>query len=268
MIGSDDHTTLPRHYKYIHINSFDRVRGDATEFRCNLNNGQFANDQIVDVTVKSIACPNLFDNVYDGVNRLVVEESGTKYTITLSNGRYNQATMIDSIETAIESVVPGVTSAVISVDSLTGRWTIVTNIPIKLYTSDNVAALSSDTTISNHLANIIGLLADTNIATSHTFTGVPTLDQPNEAYFHIDMVGYNTTSSSGDSSQLAEVLPLANSEYGSMAVMRQETGNLNRFVFKERIANRVLVKISDHTGLKLSLPENVYCQIILRIGIL
>lgn len=259
-IQGDDHSVKTRTIKTLHILAQDKVLGSPSncQFAVILNNAEFSQENIATVGVKSITCPNLFHNVWPGANTLVVYDVGGSYELTLTTGRYTSAQLIEALEIGIPAVLPTVSTVQITVDEYTGQWTV---------TSDAVMGFSQDE--SDQLALHLGIMKNTNpLALSQTFDGVPLLDSPNEVFVYIDYIGTHTLNSKRQNLQLAEFLPLHEAEYGQLAVMRQESSELNRFVFSAKGASQIRVTLRDKYGLLLSLPANAYPSIMLTLGII
>ena len=94
------------------------------------NNNNFTLDNSIEGVYRliSFVATNNIYNVNDNNNKIYVNENGTDYTITLTNGYFDSSDFQTNISTAMNAVLTGTIS--ISYDDNTNKYTITNTLPI------------------------------------------------------------------------------------------------------------------------------------------
>lgn len=259
MAQSNVNLIIPSKQPYLSFGSQDRRSGTNTDFVVAFNNTQWSQDRMFEAALKQITIPHEFYNVWPGANSIRVL-APTVTDLVIPPGYYNQSSLISAIETALLTL-PGVVSAVITIDALTNRWMLNTNIPVAL-----------SWTGSDSISRTIGLYdapnPDATPTTSFTFPGPPRLNRPSSIFVYCSLVEHQTIEGSTDLTELAECVSLHDTERHSVKTLTSDSGELTRFRWPEiRHLSSFRIYLTDEYRIPVHLPPNFDIHMYMRLGL-
>ena len=239
---------------------YKKYRNDRpTSFTVHLDNSVDISDVSRSV-IKSVHFPNLFPNIDTYNNTLYFNVGASSYTVTLPVGRYSVATLMSTLQGAIDaSGATTVTS--ISHDQDTYQLTIVTADPIVFLSDWSIVELTGSVSSLN---NTIGGPAhdDTTAATTTVLPGVLNLSGPTQIHVVSETIaGGHCCDSKGDSRSVVCIVPV-DVPWGSTVHWTPQSHLLAFVDYNgDRNLSTIDVKLTTTSGEPLTMPDNAHVEI-------
>lgn len=251
--------------KLLRVSSKDRDTTNPNESNSSFSVEipDYATNRVSRIETIYASCPNIFQNVTSLNNtiRVIKTTGAVVYDVTIPEGQYNVtqlATILqDTISTAINPDSLGVVVSTASGDSRTIlRFT---------WVGDTYAIDYDNSTIRD----VIGLTADIGPAVFYDLQSEVNLTGVSEVYIHSkDLSQSNTAEAQGTFSAL-DVLSLAETPYGAVVGHYYKDPTMHHVDYapfqSERNLTKINIRLRDSEGNLLTLPDNFYFTLILRL---
>lgn len=248
------HSLPGRRFKYLTVRGSDGIRrhqNDAT-YTIRLNNLEFLQERIKEITPVSICFPHLFYNIRTGINDTIMVKTaldGDFVPLVFPEGYYN----VDAWWAQLVSLMSARTNPIV-ITPATPALTPLSNLIV--ITGD--VAFQIDWTNST-LSNLIGWTPNSGVTpllTVHTAPFPPHFNLPDVVQVSSTLSQSNSISTSEAVTSILDTISLANTSFGSYVSKYYDT-DISGIVFPEpRLLNEFSITLNDGMGNKLEIPEN------------
>ncbi len=160
-------------FKYIIIDTRDRIKGNTNEFTVNLNPAFYG---VKKVELLSLSLPQTMYNITTANNIIYFSEGGGPLIASLSPGNYNASSLANAISILLSTISPNAFIYNVSVSNITYKMTISA--------SGNFSLLFGSNSTQS-IGDFIGYTIDTIPALTHTGDSIIQLYQ--SVYYIIDI---------------------------------------------------------------------------------
>ena len=246
--------------KYIRISSEDKINSTMTNSRFSVDLNQTGGnvDNVLGYAVKYVSCANIFPNITDDNNVLVLTSVGgaTIYAVPLPPAQYIINDFVNFLQVAINSIIPN--SVAIIVDSF-GKI-------VFTFTGDSYTLSSSQSTMANVLGLTEDVLCPDGVATTlPTYTN---LQGETELYVHSKELNTAGLVEPNGAFSVVDVLPL-DKPFGATCYSNYNDKELHRRDYAPYESKKSLRKIDivlrNRFGKVLELPPNYEFNMIIIV---
>lgn len=240
-------------FDYFRISNFDRDQSSASPSNFTVNLG--ANTNIMkckNFWIHMVSLPNVFYNVYDGVNVLTYYHDDIYETVTIVPGQYTTTQLMAALKTAIDAqITPG--TITFTQDPNTSK--------ISFSTTGGVAMFfnTTDDDAPSTLAPLIGLTSPIPTDTTGTFPDAPALQGEKMVYLHSRDILPSQTLLTFNNGTLASSfcsIPVK-VNYRDQIIYESRGSMVDRCVFsREKPLNRINIVLRAQDGRVLEVGDN------------
>ena len=248
--------------KLLVINSKDRTSGNNGDFEVLFNDSSC--QQVVKVLCKDCFVPNLFYNINGTNNTLEFKQNAEpNQTVTVPTGQYTIDQLITQLKASID--IKLIDGAIVTITKGATLYNLIFTFSGAGTPANNtVTFFSSPSLISNE----IGLTTDVGPSTVLSMPSPYNLKGSEFIQIHSPQVAEVHGLDGGASGyiSLLETVSLANTPFGTIAHRQNNDDELAMLLYEQpRNISRISIVLRDETGKRMTLPDNAYVTVILKI---
>jgi hypothetical protein len=248
--------------KILVVNSKDRSSGTNSEFTLDFK-ADSSVQQVLKILVKEIFCPNQFYNITTLNNELEIQQSTfPNAIIEIPEGQYNINQLIAELEAQFLLVLQDGCSVVITKNDNTSKLTFTFSGATN--PANNFVALQIGG--ATNINEVLGFIQNTPKTPIFTLPLPYNLNPLQYVQIHSPDIGDLHGLDGGRIISLVETISLTDTAYGGVAYKQNNDDELCEILYESpRNLSNIKVVLRDDTGLKLTLPDNHYFTMTLKI---
>lgn len=248
--------------KLLVVNSKDRLTGTNGDFEVLFNDSSC--QQVIKCLVKDVFVPNLFYNINDGNNTLEFKQNAeANQIVTVPVGQYSIDQLITQLTASIDTKL--IDGATVTITKHPTLYNLVFTFTGAVTPANNDVTFFSDPSL---LSNEIGLTSNVGPSSVLSMPSPFNLKGVEYVQVHSPQVAETHGLDGGASGyiSLLETVSLAETSFGTIAHRQNNDDELAMLLYEQpRNISRIGIVLRDESGTRLSLPDNAYVTVILKI---